>query len=236
MFIARLNNIPTVNGYSGWFPRGWDFLYFGTDYLAKVRAWTLLNKITSGLCGLDLRDGHWMPVDLMTMPYLTGSAVDFHKAGNAETVRNGGLGRSGTGWHVGHWRRLRPGVQAGKPPSSDLSLTFKAHAFAPRERPAFKESVKSKLAETLAKWSITERELIVCKALSSAARSRSFRFAAYRVLEPRSSFSCRTRGIKLTAANSDLQWKIFIWSQPTLADLSRSLQRSAVRTSGEPPE
>jgi hypothetical protein len=158
MFIARQDNIPTLNGYSGWFPPGWDFLYFGTDYLAKVREWALRNKVTAGLCGLDLRDGHWMPVDLTTMPYLSGSAVDFHKAGNAglyEVTGWSGAEEGGT-WAIGDDSILV--LKLVKVPTSDLWLTFKAHAFVPRQRPSFEESLKVNGRE-LADWSITNHEV-----------------------------------------------------------------------------
>ncbi len=162
MFIARLDDVPTLNGYSGWFPPGWEFLNFDANYLANVRQWALLKKISAGLCGLDLRDGNWIPVDLTTMPYLTGSAIDFHKAGNAglyEMKGWSGPEPDGT-WALGNDSVLL--LKLAKAPTSDLWLTFKAHAFAPRQRPEFKESMKVNGRE-VADWSITNREVIFVK-------------------------------------------------------------------------
>jgi hypothetical protein len=62
MLFAEIRNIPTVNGYSSWFPDGWlldDPASPG--YPAAVRDWARRRGIEQGLCGLELPAGRWAP-------------------------------------------------------------------------------------------------------------------------------------------------------------------------------
>jgi hypothetical protein len=62
MLFAEIRNIPTVNGYSSWFPDGWALDEPGSPgYPAAVRDWAQRRGIAQGLCGLDLRAGRWTP-------------------------------------------------------------------------------------------------------------------------------------------------------------------------------
>jgi hypothetical protein len=76
MLIARLRNLPTLNGYSGWVPPGWDLTVLTKDYLPRVRRWAMSRQVTTGLCGLDLRDGSWSPVDFRKVPRPFGSSIN----------------------------------------------------------------------------------------------------------------------------------------------------------------
>ena len=54
MFIALNTSIPTLNGYSAWFPRGWLFQDpEDPGYVDAVRRWASMNHLT-GVCELDL--------------------------------------------------------------------------------------------------------------------------------------------------------------------------------------
>jgi hypothetical protein len=60
MLFAELTGIPTVNGYSSWFPAGWALDEPASPgYAAAVRDWAYRNGIEEGLCGLDPRAGRW---------------------------------------------------------------------------------------------------------------------------------------------------------------------------------
>jgi hypothetical protein len=59
MLVARETGVPTLNGYSGWSPSGWDLASFDSAYLRHVREWAARHKVGRNLCGLDLRDGSW---------------------------------------------------------------------------------------------------------------------------------------------------------------------------------
>ena len=62
MLLAEIKGIPTVNGYSSWFPDGWALDEpASSDYAAAVRGWADRNGITEGLCGLEPRAGRWSP-------------------------------------------------------------------------------------------------------------------------------------------------------------------------------
>jgi hypothetical protein len=59
MLVSQQRNLPTLNGYSGWFPDGWKLLYFDKDYVKNARQWAINKGIASGLCSLDLSSGTW---------------------------------------------------------------------------------------------------------------------------------------------------------------------------------
>jgi hypothetical protein len=62
MLLAEIRGIPTVNGYSSWFPGGWALDEPASpDYAGAVRGWADRNGIADGLCGLEPRTGTWMP-------------------------------------------------------------------------------------------------------------------------------------------------------------------------------
>jgi hypothetical protein len=61
MLLAEIRGIPTVNGYSSWFPSGWALDDpADPDYAGAVRSWVERNGIAEGLCGLEPRAGTWM--------------------------------------------------------------------------------------------------------------------------------------------------------------------------------
>jgi hypothetical protein len=58
--FAEIRGIPTINGYSSWFPDGWALDDPASPgYAAAVRDWAERNRIGPGLCGLDPRAGRW---------------------------------------------------------------------------------------------------------------------------------------------------------------------------------
>jgi hypothetical protein len=60
MLFAEIRRIPTVNGYSSWFPKGWALDEPASPgYADAIRAWASRNGITQGLCGLEPRTGRW---------------------------------------------------------------------------------------------------------------------------------------------------------------------------------
>jgi hypothetical protein len=59
MLFAAVRGIPTVNGYSSWFPDGRDLEEPARPgYAAAVHAWAQSRRI-DGLCGLDPRAARW---------------------------------------------------------------------------------------------------------------------------------------------------------------------------------
>ena len=62
MLFSQLRGIPTVNGYSSWFPDGWDMEDPASPgYAAGVRDWAQRRSVGEGLCGLEPRQGVWTP-------------------------------------------------------------------------------------------------------------------------------------------------------------------------------
>jgi hypothetical protein len=60
MLFAEIRDIPTVNGFSSWFPDGWALDDpAAPGYPAAVRDWAQRHDISTGLCGLEPRAGRW---------------------------------------------------------------------------------------------------------------------------------------------------------------------------------
>jgi hypothetical protein len=157
MLIARMLDLPTINGYSGWLPVSWEFLTFDANYVQNARQWALNKGVAAGLCGLDLRDGYWTTIVGARMPYVLGSVIDFRRGGNAGRFKEEGWGMAedGGSWTVGGRSVLVLSVAG--PPSSDLLLTLRAHAFTPPRRPRFEETLRVNNT-SVADWLITDRE------------------------------------------------------------------------------
>jgi hypothetical protein len=61
MLFAQIRGIPTLNGYSSWFPDGWALDEPASPgYAAAVRAWAEKNRIAGDVCGLEPRTGRWV--------------------------------------------------------------------------------------------------------------------------------------------------------------------------------
>jgi hypothetical protein len=59
MLIAADRRVPTINGYSGGYPPGWDLLFLDADYAERVARWVSAKGIASGVCSLDVSSGRW---------------------------------------------------------------------------------------------------------------------------------------------------------------------------------
>lgn len=60
MLFSQVRGMPTVNGYSSWFPAGWALEDpASAGYAAAVRAWVQQNKLAADICGLDPRAATW---------------------------------------------------------------------------------------------------------------------------------------------------------------------------------
>jgi hypothetical protein len=61
MLLAEIRGIPTINGYSSWFPSGWALDDPASPgYAEAVRSWAEHNGIADGMCSLEPRAGTWM--------------------------------------------------------------------------------------------------------------------------------------------------------------------------------
>jgi hypothetical protein len=60
MVVAQAQNLPTLNGYSGIKPPGWDLGQTDSeDYEQRVLRWALHRRIAEGLCRLAIDSGNW---------------------------------------------------------------------------------------------------------------------------------------------------------------------------------
>lgn len=157
MMIARLNNIPTLNGYSGWLPPGWGLGLFDANYRENVKRWAESRHITKGLCGLNMRSGTWSFSDPKSRSYPLTYPIDFHLGGDAYLYETEGWGQAedGGSWALGRHSALR--LQLSTAPTSDLLLKITAHGFTPPQHSAFRETVlvnDTKVAE----WAVTSEQ------------------------------------------------------------------------------
>ena len=60
MLVSQRLSLPTINGYSGYFPPGWGLLEpWLPTYAAAVSEWSEEHGLTSGVCSLDLTTMQW---------------------------------------------------------------------------------------------------------------------------------------------------------------------------------
>jgi hypothetical protein len=59
MMISQRLGLPTVNGYSGVKPPGWNLYPALPGYLASVKRWTTRHGLTTGVCDFDLGTRKW---------------------------------------------------------------------------------------------------------------------------------------------------------------------------------
>jgi hypothetical protein len=163
MFVARAINLPTINGYSGWIPPGWNFLTFDPDYFTRAEHWAMSKGITQGLCGCDLQTGNWSHIDpTQTIQYALGTIIDFRTGGNAPRYEEGGWGEPELGgtWTIGARSTLILNVDRSL--QTDLLMSVEMHAFTTLQRPRFTDTVfvnSTKVAE----WLITGQERMLQK-------------------------------------------------------------------------
>jgi hypothetical protein len=161
MLIARKYGVPTINGYSGWFPAGWDFFNLDTEYLSRAEHWARMKGVTDGLCGANLRTGEWSHINLTDqLAYEPGSLIDFHSGGNSLGFEGEGWGTNEAGgtWTVGSRSVLFLNLTA--VPQSDLILDLEAHAFTPSQRRQFEETLLVN-GTHVTDWKITEGESLI---------------------------------------------------------------------------
>ncbi len=65
MMVADEYSIPTLNGYSSWFPQGWGLFGASEGHVGEEAVgWAKRHGLTAGLCALDVNWGTWTPVDI----------------------------------------------------------------------------------------------------------------------------------------------------------------------------
>jgi len=65
MMVALAQHLPTINGYSGLVPPGWDFYNTNSaDYEQRANRWAVKRGITEGLCRVDIYTGTWSAPDI----------------------------------------------------------------------------------------------------------------------------------------------------------------------------
>ncbi len=117
MLLARLWNVPTMNGYHGFFPPNWYLVRFDDAYLDQARNYAVQLGLTRGLCEADFTRGLWMPVTPEPgAPYTPGRVVHFGSSGDSSPYQAMGWSYSepGATWTVSSdatlFFRLPPGA------------------------------------------------------------------------------------------------------------------------------
>jgi hypothetical protein len=89
MLLAQKYTIPTLNGYSSWFPEDWDLLSGTKRRIAEdANEWMQRHGVTRGLCTLDINSGTWSDVRVSSSPLYLGELL-------TGSVANSGFENSG---------------------------------------------------------------------------------------------------------------------------------------------
>jgi hypothetical protein len=191
MLISQRVGIPTINGYSGWEPQGWEVRdpRLGNSYLNSADRWLERNGVTDGACALDVETMAWAPHEAPAPNRLAlGQVVDFSAGGNAESFM------SGTGWSGGEpWGRWTEGTEASvemkvaAPSSAGLELVAEVMAYVSERHPAQEVEVLVNDSR-VGTWNfrqdklgVSERRLIIPAGTVQAAHTTRITF---RPLEP----------------------------------------------------
>ena len=59
MMVSLEAGVPTINGYSGNKPPGWDLEFYDAGYPKRVTQWITAHRLAAGMCVLDLERGAW---------------------------------------------------------------------------------------------------------------------------------------------------------------------------------
>lgn len=62
MLVAQQYDIPTIDGYSSWFPTGWDLMWAPRGHVTTAaNDWAKQKGVSDGLCVLEMNWGVWKP-------------------------------------------------------------------------------------------------------------------------------------------------------------------------------
>jgi hypothetical protein len=135
--------VPTLNGYSGWFPAGWHL--YETEmpaYRSNAWLWAASHGVADGLCEYDVARREWLQVredsalQAVGAVVQPGTSIDFRALGEGEPYRLGGWSRPEI---PGTWTDGRAASFAAKItqwPAADMILQVIAQPFLVRDRHA----------------------------------------------------------------------------------------------------
>jgi hypothetical protein len=141
MLIAQVENLPTLNGYSGWAPAGWSLYETALPtYRSNAWLWAASHGIGDGLCEYDLARREWRQVredsELLAVGAVLnpGSSIDLRSGGGGEIYDFGGWSRpEGPGtWTDGPAAALA--ARLIQWPAADMILRVTARPFLVREQ------------------------------------------------------------------------------------------------------
>jgi hypothetical protein len=142
MLIAQVVNVPTLNGYSGWFPAGWQL--YETDrpsYRSNAWRWAASHGVADGLCEYDVARREWRQVREDSVLQAVGAvqpgtSIDFRVFGDGDPYRLEGWSRPevpGT-WTDGPAASLAAKITEW--PAADMIMQVIAQPFLVRDRHA----------------------------------------------------------------------------------------------------
>jgi hypothetical protein len=140
MLIAQVVNLPTLNGYSGWSPRGWRLYETKLpSYRGNAWLWAASHGIDDGLCEYDVARRYWLParedLSLQTIGAVLrpGTSINFGSVGDGDIYEVGGWSRPEP---FGTWTDGPAAALAGRVthwPAVDMILRVTARPFLVRE-------------------------------------------------------------------------------------------------------
>ena len=101
MMLALAQHLPTINGYSGLNPPGWDFDDTkAAHYEQRAMRWAVDRGIADGLCRVDVTKGTWTVLDV-GRDFTVAHPISFDDAHEFEI--NMGQGGNGAAFTDVHW-------------------------------------------------------------------------------------------------------------------------------------
>lgn len=128
MMVALAQRLPTINGYSGLVPPGWDFYDTNAaDYEQRARLWAIKHGIASGLCRIDM-DGAWttVPADRDWSCTAGGCVHPIPLGSSHEFDIDLAQGGNGASFVDDHWLAPEPGGRWTGAAQAALSLSVGA--------------------------------------------------------------------------------------------------------------
>lgn len=181
MLVSENLGLPTINGFSTFNPRGWDFAgTYGAGYTSRVGLYGSEHDILSGLCSLDLANRRWDPAPLKSPQQPISAPL----GGQDDQVA------FGTGWSDaephGRWTDAQDaelGVLVGNS-SLPATLALELQPFAPGGRAS--PVILYGNGHILARWSLREGEQTLEADLPASLAPQGYLVLRLHIVTPRS--------------------------------------------------
>jgi hypothetical protein len=109
MMIAIAQRLPTINGYSGFFPPGWELLDTNAaNYERQAMKWARARDLDDGVCRADVISGTWTAVRQTASELCEGACPRLAVGASHDFAVDLGTGGNGDMFLDGNWSGPEP--------------------------------------------------------------------------------------------------------------------------------